>query len=459
MRRCLDAARCANEALIVGLSGGPDSTALLEALARVAPERGLRLVAAHLDHRLRRGSKTETDACRELCSTLSVRLRVASRDVRARARRDKEGIEQAARHERYAFLRRVAAAEGARFIAVAHTQDDQAETVLLRLLRGAGSTGLGAMRAVAGDILRPFLGRAKADVLRYLSKRGRRYVTDPSNEALDFERNRVRHQLLPAMAEFNPRIREALAQTASLLADEDEALGQAALALFPEEAAGGSTALAIGVLRDRPRAIARRLVREAVRRSGGLRGVGFRHIEDILALSRSPSPSGRRIALPGGRAAVFSFGTLTIARTNPPRPRIARATLCVPGRVEVAGYGTIQAARSRGAVRVAEREAVVAVPKDAPLVVRGRLSGDRVFWRGRRISLKRFLMSHGVPADDRGHLLLVARDDTVVWIANGPPVGSDPAGGRAVRLKIVKGRGAQMRVTKRRATSLEARPR
>ena len=206
--------------IVVGLSGGADSVALVDALASLRRRRGFRLVAAHLDHGLRPGSRDDAAFCAAFCPTLDVPLRTATADVRARAARERGGLEQAARRERYAFLRAVREEEGAAAIAVAHTRDDQAETLLLRLLRGAGATGLAGMRPRAGDILRPLLDVSRADVLDHLRERGLAWREDPSNADPAHRRNRVRHELLPYLeARFNPEIRAALARTASLLAD------------------------------------------------------------------------------------------------------------------------------------------------------------------------------------------------------------------------------------------------
>ena len=141
-------------------------------------------------------------------------------DSLARVRREGGGLEQAARRERYRFLRRIRAETGAAAVAVAHTRDDQAETLLMRLLRGAGATGLGGMRPRSGRLLRPLLEVAREEVLSHLRDRGLEWKEDPSNEDLRHLRNRVRHELLPSLeARYNPALRAGLARTASLLAE------------------------------------------------------------------------------------------------------------------------------------------------------------------------------------------------------------------------------------------------
>ena len=157
--RALEAlgAPCAGDTLVVALSGGADSVALADVLATLSRRKGFRLVAAHLDHGLRPESGEDVAFCASLSRSLGIEFRAHEADIRARARREHCGLEDAARRERYAYLRRVCAEEGAAAIAVAHTRDDQAETLLLRLLRGAGATGLSAMRPRNGDVIRPLL--------------------------------------------------------------------------------------------------------------------------------------------------------------------------------------------------------------------------------------------------------------------------------------------------------------
>ena len=303
------------ETLLVALSGGPDSVALLDALRHLQRSRGFLLVAAHLDHGLRPGSPEDAAFCASLCETLGVPLRSGKADVRSRAARESGGLEQAARHERYAFLRRVREQENAAAIAVAHTRDDQAETLLLRLLRGAGATGLGAMQLRAGDVLRPLLASSREQVLAHLRERGLAFREDPSNQDPGHLRNRVRHELLPYLeARFNPRVREALARSAALLTDEavhlrgqaDELLGRIA------HEDGGALVLRRAPLAEAPAALARATLRQALARVGGLRQVGAGHVDKLLELVRSPAPAGRRLPLPGGREACFTSAELRL---------------------------------------------------------------------------------------------------------------------------------------------------
>ncbi|HYN01768.1 MAG TPA: tRNA lysidine(34) synthetase TilS [Vicinamibacteria bacterium] len=303
--------------LVVGLSGGKDSVALTDALASLRRRRGFRVVAAHLDHGLRPGSPDDVAFCAALCEKLDVPFRAGTADVRARKGRERGGLEQAARRERYAYLRRVRDEEQAAAIAVAHTRDDQAETLLLRLLRGAGATGLAGMRARAGDVVRPLLLVSREEVLAHLRERGLEWREDPSNADTAHRRNRVRHELIPYLEErFNPGIKAALARTASLLADEAahvRAEAESLLAAIAREE-GDALVLARAALAEAPTAVARATIRQALARSGGLALVGALHVERVLHLARAKAPSGRRLPLPGGREARFTRDAVRIER-------------------------------------------------------------------------------------------------------------------------------------------------
>ena len=413
----------AGQTVIAGLSGGPDSVAMLDALLSFAPSRGFRVVAAHLDHGLRPGAKPDAEFCRELCDRLGVRLRVGFADVAARARRDGGGIEEAAREERYAFLRGVKEEEGAVAIAVAHTRDDQAETLLLRLLRGAGRRGLAAMRERSGDRWRPLLRASRTDVLDHLRARDLPSREDPTNADPSFARNRVRAELLPYLeSRLNPSARETLARAATVLAEEDDLLAELADALWTRLARRDAAAVLLDreVLGSAPRALGLRALRRALEETGGLKGVGHGHVEKLLGFAAGVS--GRRLPLPGGREAFVRFGQIRIG------PRVAAAgpfafDLPVPGRVDLPGGQAVLARRAEGPASAGETSAVVAAP-EGPLVVRSRRAGDRVRTGRRDVSLKRFLIDRRVPADLRPRLPLVAAGNLVLWVPGQPLPGA-----------------------------------
>jgi tRNA(Ile)-lysidine synthase len=429
--------------VVVGLSGGADSVALADVLGVLSGRLGFRLVAAHLDHGLRPDSAADAAFCDERCRALGIPLVTGAADVRARALRDRRGIEDAARAERYDFLRRVKREAGARLIAVAHNRDDQAETLLLRLLRGAGHAGLSAMRPRQGDLIRPLLGVPREAIERYLRARGLEWRQDPTNADTALARNRVRHELLPLLeARFNPKLRATLAQTASLLTDETAFLEDVADAEWGRigRAANGSATLNRAVLAGRPRALARLVVRRAFFEAGGLRAVTAGHVEKVLDLACRKDSSGRKLPLPGGREAHVVFDELLI---GPRRPRVEAFSmpLEVPGRVELPDGRLVVAETAAGPAVSNGETAVVAAPEDGvALVVRTRRPGDRVLVRGHEQSLKRFLMARRTGAYERPALPLVAAGSRVLFVP-GEAVESPP-GRRFVKLSLREGRQA-----------------
>jgi tRNA(Ile)-lysidine synthase len=426
----------AGETVVVALSGGADSVALADVLVTLAAESGFHAVLAHLDHRLRPESTDDARFCASLAASWGAPLHVEAADVRGRAARDHAGIEDAARRERYAFLRRVRDAAGARWIALGHTRDDQAETLLLRLLRGAGTDGLACMRPVAGDLLRPLLAASRAEVLAHLQSRGLAWREDASNADPAFLRNRVRGELLPYLeARFNPAVREGLARTAELLAEDAEALASGIEGAYAAAARreGPCVVLDRVALRDRSSAELRRILRRALAEAGGLDGISARHVECLRRLALAPSASGRRVMLPGRRQALVSFAQL---RIGPAATATASFVypLPVPGRVELPDGRAVTAVSTTEASAVGVSSAVV--PSAYGLSVRTRQPGDRVSVAGREMSLKRFLMKERVPSTDRAALPLIAAGSHVLWVPGQAPTVPASWGGPAVRVTL-----------------------
>jgi tRNA(Ile)-lysidine synthase len=317
------------ERAVVAVSGGADSTALLLALDELvkAGHVTLDVMVAHLDHGLR-GEAGAEDArwVAELAAAHGFKSLIGCADVGARAALSVDNLEQAARRARYEFLVGAASKFKARFVLAAHTMDDQAETVLLRLMRGSGAEGLGGIETVraldqeSGALLvRPLLGWARrAQTEEYCMERGVVARIDSMNVDERFARVRVRRSLLPLMTSFNGRVVEALARTASLLRDDDAALCSFAERLLEEASAGatgedeseaderaafdasGSSALRVDVLREAPRGLLRRALRLWIARGrGDTRRLELVHLRGVEALLEGER-GGRSALLPGG---------------------------------------------------------------------------------------------------------------------------------------------------------------
>jgi tRNA(Ile)-lysidine synthase len=216
------------ERLLVAVSGGPDSTALLSILRDLVPTFAFNLRVAHFDHGWREDSALDARFVSELATRWGYRAIVGQAPLNL------PRTEDAARTARYAFFREAAAAENCAAIVLGHTQDDQVETILLHLLRGSGAHGLAGMRHRSADLARPLLDVTRADIELYLRDHNLTARQDPSNEQLEFTRNRLRHVLLPALDAFDPAARRLLARTAELLAEDDRELEEQARQLSPD---------------------------------------------------------------------------------------------------------------------------------------------------------------------------------------------------------------------------------
>lgn len=310
-----------DERVVVAVSGGADSTALLLALDELlkAERLDLQLTVAHLDHGLR-GSAGEDDArwVETLANESGLMFELGHAALKARTARD--NLEQAARRARYEFLAEVARKHEARLVLTGHTMDDQAETVLMRLLRGSGAEGLGGIEPVralvAGEaellLVRPLVGWARrVETVEYCRERGVEFRVDAMNEDERFERVRVRRQLLPLLESFNPRVVESLVRTAELLREDAVVLNVAAEALLEAAGAEGNVAeseasasvlssLSVDVLERAPAAVRHRALRLWLARGrGDLRRLELVHllaVEKLLEGERG----GRVAELPGG---------------------------------------------------------------------------------------------------------------------------------------------------------------
>jgi tRNA(Ile)-lysidine synthase len=291
--------------VLVALSGGSDSVALTLILRELSiPIAGL----AHFNHRLRPSAGRDEQFCRELATRLDLPIVVGELDVREYAAAERLGIEEAARRARYAFLHRSAADLDAERIAVGHTRDDQAETFLLKLIRGAGLAGLGAIYPRRGALVRPLLDVSREDLRNYLKRRVEVWVEDESNAELTTPRNRVRHRVVPELdAAYGGPTSASIARAAGLVREDGSWLDDLAAARYLELArpdADGVT-FAAAALAAEPGPIRRRILLTALRDVAGVREVALEHVEaaaDILSGSSSGADvPGARLELQRGK--------------------------------------------------------------------------------------------------------------------------------------------------------------
>jgi tRNA(Ile)-lysidine synthase len=285
-------------AVLLAVSGGPDSTALLHGAARLAPGHGWRLTVAHLDHALRPGSADEAAGVEAAAARLGLSVQVHRTNVAALASAEHRSLEDAGRQARYRFLEEAAARLGPdTLIATAHTADDSAETVLLRLARGSGLRGVRGIPARRGRIVRPLLAARRTVLRSALDAAGIEYVTDPSNVDPAHARNRLRADLLPALERLNPAAVDALLRFGHLAADDDDLLDTLAAAELARRRNGDDGSID---WRNPPqRALGRRVLRLVV----GEPASSAERIEALLDAAEGPR-GGLSIELGGSRRAT-----------------------------------------------------------------------------------------------------------------------------------------------------------
>lgn len=304
---------------LLAVSGGADSLALAQLCASLAQQGWLSCSVCHVEHGLR-GAESLRDAglVAAFCAERGLPCYIEHVQVAACAQAEHLSTEAAARRLRYEALWRVAAQVGADAIVTAHHLDDQAETLLWRLLRGAGLDGLAAMRERQGELLRPLLSVTRAELRQYCELQGLRYAEDSTNSDRSYTRNRIRHELLPKLErDYNPQLASTLAQTAQLLACDADYLQQQAQAAYERLAQlePGSVRFSVDDLLQLPKALRSRVLREAYFSLGGAE-LSYERSEALELLCQRKR-GGSRVQLPGGLSAELRRGYLTLRRAEP----------------------------------------------------------------------------------------------------------------------------------------------
>lgn len=417
--------------LLIGLSGGPDSVALLLLAHHWAVENDRPLAAAHINHQLRaEASAQDATFCRDLCAQLNLRLFEHTDDPRPLARRRGTGLEDAARTHRRDFFHKILD-ENPEFshVATAHHRDDQTETILMRLLRGTGPDGMAGIRPIAGRTLHPLLDTTRAEILEYLEHRHQPWRTDATNLTGDNTRSRVRRELLPVVrALFGEGADAAIARLAGLWEGDLAFLEQETLAAFAScqttaEGALKSPALKIPALLELPPALTLRVLRRWLQDSGRVAAdrIESIHLQNIREWLRVGS-SGQGLDVPGGERLVRDFDILKIA------PRGASHPVRNSGdfRILVAAFGPIPDPEKTG------REEGNGHPRDdgswnltcpstvlnGNLRIRNWRQGDRIHPLGLDGSrkLSDLFRERRLPAADRPGVLVVEDDDGILWV-------------------------------------------
>ncbi len=444
-----------NARVLVAVSGGPDSVCLLNVLHAIRKHGevpGLELHIAHVNYGLR-GEESEGDEAyvRELAERLNIPIsceRVALR------RRSGRTIQSAAREARYAVFERLLKEFRLTSVATGHTADDQAETVLMWLVRGTGTKGLAGIPVKReGAVIRPLLGATREEVLNYLEAHGIVYRSDSSNEKPLYRRNRIRKELLPLLRAFNPRIVEGLARDAEIFYAEDallEELTDAQWKVVVKEQTARRVVFDYERMASLPLAIQRRLVRRGLSLlHGRATGVTFHHVSKVLE-QVVEGEQGARLDLPDRIHVKREGAGLAIMRLDAPKSReemlwTAGLPLPVPGsvRIETAGR-RIVAATGTSAKKGRAHFVADAARLGGPLIVRNWRHGDwfcPMGMAGHRKKLQDFFVDCKVPRNDRDAVPLVVAPAGIVWVVGyrgDERFAAGPGISESVTLSVVK---------------------
>ncbi len=416
--------------VLVAVSGGPDSVACLLLLLRLREEAGFEVVAAHFDHRLRQDSGDDLEFARTLCARLDVRCLTGEGDVRALAAERGMGTEEAARRMRYQFLAFVAGKEAADCIATGHTADDQAETVLQRIVRGTGVRGLRGMLpasdvpgAPAPRLVRPLLVLRRAETMAVCAEAGIEPRHDPSNLDTAIGRNRIRHEVLGALRQVNPSIDSALVGLAESAREAFAPIENAALSARPQERGPDGSIFPLAAFAALPSEAATMVIeREAAFHgfSAEINRTRVRNLSSVLKKGAGVVAFGRLVA-------EVSTGLVRIGPAMAPAALAGPVMLDIPG-VTLVDAWRIQAMTSGPPSQPGASIATVDLAAlKGPLRARPLQPGDHISYHGALRKLSDVLLAERVPRWQREKALALADSSGVLALLGGPPALSGSA--------------------------------
>jgi len=378
------------EQVTCAVSGGADSVALLFAMYLLSEKLQIRLGAAHFNHHLR-GEESDRDEAfvREFCQRYDIPLTTGGGDIIP----GKKGLEAAAREARYAFLRTLPGK-----IATAHTADDNAETVLMHMVRGTGLKGLGGITPVNGSLIRPMLGVTRQEVETFLQEYHLQYVSDSSNDTDAFLRNRLRHHVMPLLKQENPRLVENLSSMALRLREDEQVLSDMAAPVTD-----------VTALREMPRALRGRAL-SAFLENCGVKEPEAQHVALVEKLVFSDKPSAKA-SFPGGVTVARNYHRLEVCRDV---TSCEAVLLPCPGEVELPEWGVrITCDPAEELTDTIDCFTVVPVGQ---IRVRARMAGDTMRLPGGTKPLKKLFIDRKIPASLRGAIAVVADEDGVLGV-------------------------------------------
>lgn len=418
--------------VLAALSGGPDSVCMLTILNKLKAEYGFILSAAYIDHRLRHDeAPLEIDFCKKLSGSLDIPFSIKTVDVKSYAKNLKLSKQEAARQLRYEALKGIALDISANKLAFGHNADDQAETILMRLIRGSGPTGLSGIPPARKtnirnlQIIRPLIEIERAAIEKFLSAEKITFMVDSSNLKDDYIRNRIRHFIVPEIKKINNGFIETISKTSDIFRDEDryfEMLATKTLMKLITRKDEDAIELFLAPMEGMDTSILRRVIRRSVDETKGLRGIGFEHIEDIINLIKS-GKSGDRIFLPKNIRAIKGYSTVIITSKKP--PALASYTIDDPGEIVLKESSVVLkiSAKEIGEIKDygnGKNSAVIDAGKiNFPLLIRPRMPGDYFYpiGFGKKKKLQDFFVDDKIPRDERDAIPLIISNGNIVWIA------------------------------------------
>lgn len=412
--------------ILVGLSGGADSVCLMTMLHHVKAEYGLKISAAYIDHGFRPNeTPAEITFCRGLCSGLDIDFETRAIEPAAYARQEGMNKQEASRELRYRALQEIAAEKGCNRIALAHNADDQAETVLMRLIRGSGSLGLSGIPPVRKPFIRPIIRISRMEIEDFLEKENSDYVTDSSNLKDDYLRNRIRHHIIPAIKNINRDFVGTVTRATDIIMEEDryfEIQVTKTLMKLITRKSDTTIELFLMPMESLDKALLRRVLRRAVAETRGLKGLGLVHIEDLIRLIKY-GRSGDRLYLPDSIRAVKAYSTLVLTSEKP--PCLSEYTLSEPGDIVLPGtaqtlsFGIVEREEVEDLGDGRDIACLDADRVEFPLTIRPRKTGDFFYplGFGKRKKIQDFFVDEKIPRDLRDAIpLLISRDDIALVV-------------------------------------------
>ena len=394
--------------IAVGVSGGADSVCLLLLLCELKQEYDLELCAVHINHGIRREAFKDQEFVENLCRRRKVPWITFSEDVKGTAEKQSMSLEEAGRMIRYRCFRKVLDMHGGGKIAVAHHQNDQAETMLYRMSRGTGIQGLKGMEAVRADVIRPLLCLKKEEILAYLKEKDQDWMEDASNEDNTFARNKIRNQVIPALTKVNARAVEHIVSLSEEIEEWsrylEEQLSEAWKACVKQE--GKGRLIDTGRFLEEPEPIRRLLAKQAIEQAAGRKkDIEKVHIQSFWDLAFRET--GKSIDLPYGLIGRKTYGGLLVEEKQ------TRAETGTAGQLVLTETDRYEKMEEKDFTKIIDYDKI-----DKDIQLRYRKSGDFfVFSKdGKSKSLSRFFIDQKIPREERDRIPLAADGSRIIWI-------------------------------------------